>query len=104
MLLLSFSRQSRCDLDLVLVGPAIPTVEVALVLQKKVGGNGMKVVGQHTQAEGKAGNTGSGNFMPFAAGTATGPGAECMSKLWLSTSMRNFGAVATVLFSFRAHS
>src|SRR4029077_15357529 len=40
------------------------------------------------------GNTGSGKVRPLGGGTRTGPGAEFISKLWMSTSMRNFGTVA----------
>src|SRR5215467_3638166 len=47
---------------------------------------------------GYCGNTGSESDMPFDTSTGTGPGAECISKLWISTSMRNFGALAMLLF------
>src|SRR5215831_15160350 len=43
---------------------------------------------------GYCGNTGSGSVRPFGFGTRTGPGFELIRRLWMSTSMRNFGAVA----------
>src|SRR5215472_11152287 len=43
---------------------------------------------------GYCGNTGEGNFAPLGAGTFTGAVAVFMRRLCISTSIRNFGAVA----------
>ena len=40
----------RHPFDLVIEGPAIPAVEVALVLEEEIGGNGMKFARHHARS------------------------------------------------------
>src|SRR5579864_7447418 len=41
-------------LDLIVVGPAIPTIEIALVLDKQIGGDGVELSGQNSRTDVRA--------------------------------------------------
>src|SRR6266576_672207 len=51
---------------------------------------------------GYCGKIGSGRVIPLGTGGFTSAGAECIRRLWMSTSMRNFGAVAMLIFLHRS--
>ena len=83
------------SLDCVVIGPAIPAIEVAFVFDKQVGGDGMKLSGHHARANVReqppfgSGGECDGPQLRFSGGTS-GPGSVSFSGYCGKTGSGSF--------------